>query len=485
MAPTYLRQLLAVLTEQVDKIEGLAEKKGLPGYPSLDDIPDAKQDEFTTDPEVVQAAYLATSAASQLAATLKPSGLQAYERAAAYYQSTAMRIVSEACVPEILREAGPQGLHVKDIAAYTGTNVKVLSRALRCLCTNYVFKELSPDVFAHNRPSAVVDTQKPVDLVVKHAIEKKKTIDAYPHGVSAVHGERYQDTNGILAVLDHNTDEMYKGAAYMADNVLADNYKKAPVSTAFNTDDEIWKWMERYPGFLQRIQMVMMGWTSLYPHKKNMNGFDWAALPKDALVVDVGTGVGTEAERIARKGPQLKVIGQDRAQTIDEVAIPRWKADPSLKPMYESGRVRLEAHSFFDDQPAHVAQHAAVFYLRYITHDWPLEENLKILKKLHAAAAPDTLLVLAEQVVPYACPAPSSLVFEGMNSLNPPAPLLPNLGQAFSEVYLMDLTMAVLANGQERTIGELKEMTEAAGWQIVRIHQTPGCCFGEIVCKKI
>ena len=65
---------------------------------------------------------------------------------------------------------------------------------------------------------------------------------------------------------------MYKGAAYMADNVLADNYKKAPVSTAFNTDDEIWKWMERYPGFLQRIQMVMMGWTSLYPHKKNMNG---------------------------------------------------------------------------------------------------------------------------------------------------------------------------------------------------------------------
>ena len=83
MAPTYLRQLLAVLTEQVDKIEGLAEKKGLPGYPSLDHLPDAKQDEFTTDPEVVQAAYLATSAASQLAATLKPSGLQAYERAAA------------------------------------------------------------------------------------------------------------------------------------------------------------------------------------------------------------------------------------------------------------------------------------------------------------------------------------------------------------------------------------------------------------------
>ena len=67
----------------------------------------------------------------------------------------------------------------------------ISGRALRCLCTNYVFKEvrfvlfypidvtlltgyqtyqLSPDVFAHNRPSAVVDTQKPVDVVVKHAM---------------------------------------------------------------------------------------------------------------------------------------------------------------------------------------------------------------------------------------------------------------------------------------------------------------------------
>ncbi|TRM66393.1 S-adenosyl-L-methionine-dependent methyltransferase [Schizophyllum amplum] len=432
MAPSYLRQLLAVLTEQVDKIEGLAEKNGLSQYPSLDELPNEKQNEFTTHQDVVQATYLASSAASQLAATLKPSGLLVYERASAHYMSSAMRVVSEACVPEILREAGPQGLHVKDIAAPTGTDVKVLSRALRCLCTNYVFKELSPDVFAHNRPSSFMDTQKPVDFVVKHAIEKKRSIDAHPHGIAAVHGDRYHDTNGILAVLDHN---------------------KAPVSTAFQTDEEIWKWIEHYPGHLKRLQMVMMGWSSLYPHKKNMSGFDWMSLPKDSLVIDVGTGIGSEAARIAKLGPQLKVVGQDRAQTINDVALPKWKTDPELKPMFDSGRVSLEAHNFFDNQPVRQSQSVAVFYLRYITHDWPLEENIKILKKLHAAASKDTLLILAEQ--------------------------------AFSEVYLMDLTMAVLANGQERTIGEHKEMTEAAGWRIVKIHQTPGCCFGEIVCEKI
>ena len=38
------------------------------------------------------------------------------------------------------------------------------------LLTGYQTYQLSPDVFAHNRPSAVVDTQKPVDLVVKHAM---------------------------------------------------------------------------------------------------------------------------------------------------------------------------------------------------------------------------------------------------------------------------------------------------------------------------
>jgi hypothetical protein len=71
-----------------------------------------------------------------------------------------------------------------------------------------------------------------------------------------------------------------------------------------------------------------------------------------------------------------------------------------------------------------------------------------------------------------------------MNNLAPPAPLLANLGQANSDVYTTDFTMAVLLNAQERTAGEFEEMMGAAGWKIEEIWQTRGSCLSEIVCVK-
>lgn len=165
--------------------------------------------------------------------------------------------------------------------------------------------------------------------------------------------------------------------------------------------------------------------------------------------------------------------------------------------MIASGQVRLEgmtsqtvshvlihlaAQDFFEDQPDHVSQKTAVFFLRWITHDWPMAECVKILKKLHAASSSASKVILVEQVVPYACSSPYK--FSGMNNLAPPAPLLANLGQAYSDVYTTDFTMAVLLNAQERTVGEFEEMTSAAGWKISQIYQTAGSCLSEIVCEK-
>ena len=39
----------------------------------------------------------------------------------------------------------------------------LLARILRLLATNYIFTEVTPDVFANNRLSSVLDTGKPVE----------------------------------------------------------------------------------------------------------------------------------------------------------------------------------------------------------------------------------------------------------------------------------------------------------------------------------
>ena len=40
------------------------------------------------------------------------------------------------------------------------------ARVLRLLATNYIFVEVSPDVFANNRLSTVLDTGKPVEELI-------------------------------------------------------------------------------------------------------------------------------------------------------------------------------------------------------------------------------------------------------------------------------------------------------------------------------
>ncbi len=124
-----------------------------------------------------------------------------------------------------------------------------------------------------------------------------------------------------------------------------------------------------------------------------------------------------------------------------------------------------------------------MFFLRLIMHDWPTKEGVKILQKLRESASATTKLVIVDQVVPYACPNPKALAeIEGATLIKAPSTLLANLGEANSDVYTTDFTMAALLNSQERTLGEFKEMVEEAGWTIRKVYQTAGSSFSQIVC---
>ncbi|KAF4580764.1 hypothetical protein EYR38_003050 [Pleurotus pulmonarius] len=201
-------------------------------------------------------------------------------------------------------------------------------------------------------------------------------------------------------------------------------------------------------------------------------------LKPNSVVVDVGGGNGSEGFEIAKRAPKVKVIVQDREQTI-----PTWNAEPDKKKMLESGQVKLEGQDFFEPQPSHVDKQVSVFFLRLIMHDWPTKEGVKILQKLRESASAMTKLVIVDQVVPYACPNPKALAeIEGATLIQPPSPLLANLGEVNSDAYTTDFTMAALLNSQERTLGEFKEMVEEAGWTIQKVYQTAGSLFSQIVC---
>jgi len=131
----------------------------------------------------------------------------------------------------------------------------------------------------------------------------------------------------------------------------------------------------------------------------------------------------------------------------------------------------------------------AIFLLRFITHGWPDEQLLEILKHLRAAASPATKLLIVDPIVPYTCPIlePSSTpggAIPGGILPPPPSPLV-NLGQANTTVYFADIEMFNIFGAQERTIGEFVALAGEAGWMIVKVYRPTGSELQQIECECI
>ncbi|KAF8887615.1 S-adenosyl-L-methionine-dependent methyltransferase [Infundibulicybe gibba] len=485
---SHLRQLIDIISKNVDIIENLSKMDGV-DHPSIDDIytplydAESPEEKFTVKHEVFNAAMLATSAASQLIATLRLPGPPLFTRANAFHIPSALRIASEACIVEQLQDAGPQGLHVRELAAKTGTHPALLGRALRLLATHYVFREIRPNVFVNNRISSVFDTG--VDTSVLTALARiksgnKKENPTKQHGISNVQGGKYPSHTTVAGLI--STDEVFKSSSFLPEVAFANDTSKTAFQLAHQFDGSIWEFLEMYPRYLQHVQMAMVSWNRLYPQELSSQEFNWSGLPKSSLVVDVGGGNGSHVFEIINKAPHVKFIVQDREKVIRNVSIPTWESDPKKRKMMETGQVKFEVQDFFEAQPSHIGQ-AAVLHIRWVIHDWTASESVEILGRLHAVASPVTRLIIIDKIVPYACPPPPEHArIEGANLPSPPAPLLANFGEVNSDAYLLDFTMMAVTGGQERTLGEFEEITQGAGWKIEWVFQ--GSSLSEIVCVK-
>lgn len=134
-----------------------------------------------------------------------------------------MRILEAAHVVEILRESGPDGVHVQAISEKNGVAASKLgeqilpsaffevwllilfrpAHVLRLLATHHILREVSPDVFALNRLSSLVDSGKTFAQLKQFELDGTYVISA---PLSCMHSHilerlelKYRDTNGIAA----------------------------------------------------------------------------------------------------------------------------------------------------------------------------------------------------------------------------------------------------------------------------------------------
>ncbi|CAA7266025.1 unnamed protein product [Cyclocybe aegerita] len=449
------RQLLALISTSLSTLENTCAEKGF-NIPDLHAAFDPASEAFRADPVAGEAANVLGAAALQLAAIFLPPHVSLYHNVSGYVRSAATRVCIESNVTEILREGGPNGVHVNDIAAKNGLDPRKIGRFLRILANHHIYREIKPNVFTNTRISSMLDTLKPTAELFAHPEQK------------------HENTPGLTAMTCHHLDEGYKSAAYtwetVSDPNTTDDTTDSPLSRWTGRKETVWDFYQRPENLdkYKRFNIGMHGVKALQPSDVCLKAFDWKSLAKGSVVVDVGGGLGTACLPVAREYPDLQIIVQD-LPTVIENAKELWqKENPGA---LESGRVKLEAHDFFQPQPHRGAD---VFLLKQVLHDWPDASCVPILRHLREAASPTTKLVIMDILIPFACHDPGAHLGREIPGAVPkeaPPPLLANYGAVNELAYNADLTMLIFANAQERTVVEMDDLLRRTGWELTVVHR--------------
>ena len=215
-------------------------------------------------------------------------------------------------------------------------------------------------------------------------------------------------------------------------------------------------------GWRQRNFVKFMAYIKDLFHTENMvlEAIDWKA-EGEVTVVDVsiprpdphpdtnnhqlGGSAGHDDAVLATKFPNLKIVVQD----LPEVAPVFEKEFPSEL----RSRVSFLTHNLFHPQPVQ----ADIYMLKWILHDWPDVESVKILQALRPALRPGARVLFIDYV----------------GKQEPSNEELPRSIQGFGTAT--DLRMMALFNAKERPVEAWKDIFKQADerYDVVRVEADP------------
>jgi len=157
-------------------------------------------------------------------------------------------------------------------------------------------------------------------------------------------------------------------------------------------------------------------------------------------IVDVGGSHGALLSALLEHAPKAEGVLFDLPDVIET-------AKETIDGAAPRDRVQLVGGDFFREIPLQ----GDLYVLKHILHDWPDEQALTILRGIHAAAAPESTLLIVELLVP-----------DGPD------------GAEQSSTFLDDLLMLTLFGARERRADEYEALLSKAGYGKRRVIQTDG-----------
>jgi ubiquinone/menaquinone biosynthesis C-methylase UbiE len=194
---------------------------------------------------------------------------------------------------------------------------------------------------------------------------------------------------------------------------------------------DVWEYRAEHPEEGAIFDRAMTGNT----RRSNQAVVDAYDFGRFDTVVDVGGGQGVMLAAILQANPNVRGVLFDQPHVVAA-------ADEVLRGIGVADRVRIESGDFF----AAVPSGGDAYVLRFVIHDWPDAECMRILRNIRAVLPSGGRVLVLENLVPP-----------------------PNEGL---DVKLLDLQMLVAPGGQERTLEEYERLFADSGLELVATTPT-------------
>ena len=201
-----------------------------------------------------------------------------------------------------------------------------------------------------------------------------------------------------------------------------DDGYNGPFQYALGTDAHYFEFLSSHPYYQQAFNTVM----SLPFRRRGKDWFEFFPVTErlripgesDVLIVDVAGNQGEDLKKLKKRFPDLpgRLIVQDLPVVTEGIQdLPHG--------------IEAYSHDFFQEQPI---RNARAYFMRTVLHDWPDKQAQQILRRLHTAMGPDSILLINEAMLPESG-APLGFVLSDMQMMGSFASLTPRVLVAASE----------------------------------------------------
>lgn len=293
-------------------------------------------------------------------------------------------------------------ISLKDLQSKTTLDPINLARSLHHAMTNNIFQQPKPGFIAHTAASRMLAEDASLRDWVGFNAE-----DIFP---AAAHS--------LQALRTHPEATSLTRSGF---NFAYDTVDKEPMFATFGKD----------PVRAKRMGGAMASLTGGEGYEVSyfVDNYDLSDVDKiGGTFVDVGGSHGFVCVDLGKKWKNMNFVVQDLQKTVDSAPKPIC-ADEDV-----AGRITLQAHDFFTEQPV---KDADIYYFRWIIHNYSTPYAIKILKGLIPALKPGARVVINDHCL------------REFGVENP-----------WDEKIMrsMDLVMLALLNAQERMEEEFKQL---------------------------